>query len=199
MDQTPCSSSFVLLRSTVPRCFLILICTLSILQITYGGRVTDKWDQRCLSTILKTFFAPHTLDDNYKYSPSGIYYAPNMNTIAEYRSYIDQLPIIDEPEIFGLHENANIAFQVKYWVALPGNVHTWHKILKWGSHSIIKNKSRHDIYRCTSKCLICQQVVNGGNGPKRNWLFYFYCWKTLLAFRFIVYPSSCNKRLTKIT
>lgn len=85
---------------------------LSFVQITYGGRVTDKWDQRCLSTILKTFFAPNTLEEGYKYSPSGVYYAPNMNTIVEYRSYIDQLPLIDEPEIFGLHENANIAFQV---------------------------------------------------------------------------------------
>lgn len=35
-----------------------------------------------------------------------------MNTIVEYRQYIDGLPLIDEPEIFGLHENANIAFQV---------------------------------------------------------------------------------------
>lgn len=74
--------------------------------------MTDKWDQRCLSTILKTFFAPNTLDEAYKYSPSGVYYAPDMNTIAEYRQYIDGLPLIDEPEIFGLHENANIAFQV---------------------------------------------------------------------------------------
>lgn len=74
--------------------------------------MTDKWDQRCLSTILKTFFAPNTLDEGYTYSPSAVYYAPDMNTIVEYRQYIDGLPLIDEPEIFGLHENANIAFQV---------------------------------------------------------------------------------------
>ena len=40
-------------------------------QITYGGRVTDAWDQRCLRTILKSFFYPATLEKGYKYSPSG--------------------------------------------------------------------------------------------------------------------------------
>ena len=41
-------------------------------EITYGGRVTDAWDQRCLRTILKTFFHPKTLEEDYSFSPSGI-------------------------------------------------------------------------------------------------------------------------------
>nr|XP_054751474.1 dynein axonemal heavy chain 6-like isoform X1 [Lytechinus pictus]XP_054751475.1 dynein axonemal heavy chain 6-like isoform X1 [Lytechinus pictus] len=80
-------------------------------EITYGGRVTDAWDQRCLRTILRRFFAPYTLEENYKYSESGIYYSPDMDTLGEYRKYIEDLPIIDEPEIFAMHENANISFQ----------------------------------------------------------------------------------------
>lgn len=44
---------------------------------------------------------------------AGIYYAPMLDTIAEYRQYIEGLPQIDEPEIFGMHENANIAFQTQ--------------------------------------------------------------------------------------
>ena len=40
-------------------------------QITYGGRVTDAWDQRCLTTILGRFFAPAILEDGYKFSESG--------------------------------------------------------------------------------------------------------------------------------
>ncbi|XP_056004113.1 dynein axonemal heavy chain 6-like isoform X1 [Ostrea edulis] len=82
-------------------------------MITYGGRVTDAIDQRCLETILKTFFYPNTLEEGYKYSPSGIYYAPDLPTLQEYRDYIETLPIVDEPEIFGMHENANIAFQAE--------------------------------------------------------------------------------------
>lgn len=42
----------------------------------------------------------------------GIYYPPDGDVIATYRDYIESLPFNDEPEIFGMHENANIAFQV---------------------------------------------------------------------------------------
>ncbi|KAM6971776.1 dynein axonemal heavy chain 6 [Aplochiton taeniatus] len=80
-------------------------------EITYGGRVTDAWDQRCLRTILKGFFAPYTLQKDYAYSKSGIYYAPEADSLKDYKSYIESLPIIDDPEIFGMHENANLAFQ----------------------------------------------------------------------------------------
>lgn len=91
-------------------------------EITYGGRVTDGWDQRCLRTILKTFFARETLQENYKYSPSGIYYAPEATTLNDYRQYIDGLPLIDEPQIFGLHENANIAFQRQETTSLVNTI-----------------------------------------------------------------------------
>ncbi|XP_016084420.1 dynein heavy chain 6, axonemal [Sinocyclocheilus grahami] len=80
-------------------------------EITYGGRVTDAWDQRCLRTILKSFFSPATLEDSYTYSKSGIYFAPNSDRLTEYKQYIEDLPLIDDPDVFGMHENANLAFQ----------------------------------------------------------------------------------------
>ncbi|ODM98966.1 Dynein heavy chain 6, axonemal [Orchesella cincta] len=80
-------------------------------QITYGGRITDNWDQRCLTTILKTFLSPPTLKRDHKYSPSGIYFAPDYPLINDFIEYVDGLPIIDEPEIFGMHDNATITFQ----------------------------------------------------------------------------------------
>uniref|UniRef100_A0A7M4FAQ3 Dynein axonemal heavy chain 6 n=1 Tax=Crocodylus porosus TaxID=8502 RepID=A0A7M4FAQ3_CROPO len=82
-------------------------------EITYGGRVTDTWDQRCLHTILKRFFAPETLEDDYKYSESGVYFAPVADTLQDFKEYIENLPLIDDPEIFGMHENANLVFQRK--------------------------------------------------------------------------------------
>ncbi|XP_060520964.1 dynein axonemal heavy chain 6 [Cylas formicarius] len=82
-------------------------------EITYGGRVTDYWDLRCLKTILKIFFSPQILTEDYKYSESGIYYCPNYEKLQQYRNFIDDFPLIEEPEIFGMHENANIAFQIQ--------------------------------------------------------------------------------------
>ncbi|XP_070782457.1 dynein axonemal heavy chain 6 [Enoplosus armatus] len=80
-------------------------------EITYGGRVTDAWDQRCLRTILKGFFSLQTLEPSYTYSSSGIYYAPETDELEQYKKYIESLPILDDPEVFGMHENANLAFQ----------------------------------------------------------------------------------------
>jgi hypothetical protein len=45
---------------------------------------------------------------------SGIYYPPEFEGLADYRQFIDNLPMNDEPEVFGMNENANIAFQVGF-------------------------------------------------------------------------------------
>ena len=47
-----------------------------------------------------------------RYSESGIYYPGGFNTIEEYNAYVDTFPFADDPDIFGLHPNANIAYQV---------------------------------------------------------------------------------------
>ena len=91
-------------------------------EITYGGRVTDFLDQRCLRTVLGIFFEPKTLDEDYKYSTSGIYYAPSFEKIEQYREFIENLPMNDEPEIFGMHVNANIAFQIQETAAIVNTI-----------------------------------------------------------------------------
>lgn len=42
-------------------------------EITYGGRVTDDWDRRCLLTVLSKYLNEEALNDNYHFSDSGIY------------------------------------------------------------------------------------------------------------------------------
>lgn len=54
-----------------------------------------------------------TAEPKYTYSASGVYHPPEDGLLADYRSYIDKLPLDDPPEIFGMHENANIAFNLK--------------------------------------------------------------------------------------
>ncbi|XP_074097467.1 dynein heavy chain at 16F [Cotesia typhae] len=82
-------------------------------EITYGGRITDNWDLRCLKTILDNFFSPKIFNKDYIYSPSGVYYCPKLKTLEEYKNFVETFPIIDEPEIFGMHENANITYQLR--------------------------------------------------------------------------------------
>lgn len=80
-------------------------------HINYGGRVTDDNDRRCLIDILFKYCCNDSLKDTYKFSESGIYFAPIDGKIEDYRNYIDSLPLNDNPEIFGLHENANINYE----------------------------------------------------------------------------------------
>jgi dynein heavy chain len=77
-------------------------------ESNYGGRVTDPHDRRCIAYILTDFYCPEILSDNYRFSPSGIYYAPPLNNLDGYIEYIRQLPINQMPEAFGLHANANL-------------------------------------------------------------------------------------------
>jgi dynein heavy chain len=78
-------------------------------ECNYGGRVTDDKDRRCIMNILDDFYTPSIIDDNYKFSSSGVYYAPMNGTINNFCDYVRGLPFNEGPEIFGLHENANIS------------------------------------------------------------------------------------------
>ena len=43
-----------------------------------------------------------------RFSPSGMYYAPEHGEYQSYVEYMKSLPITPNPEVFGLHENADI-------------------------------------------------------------------------------------------
>jgi dynein heavy chain len=77
-------------------------------HINYGGRVTDDNDRICLLTNLNKYCRQESLTDNYQFSPQGIYYTPKDTTHQGYLDYIDTWPLNDDPEIFGMHYNANI-------------------------------------------------------------------------------------------
>ncbi|KAJ6638438.1 Dynein axonemal heavy chain 6, partial [Pseudolycoriella hygida] len=81
-------------------------------QITWGGRVTDFWDQRCLTVILNHFCSENTAKKNYIYSKSGVYACPEGKTVEAFKSYVYQLPATDDPDVFGMHENANLIFRI---------------------------------------------------------------------------------------
>ncbi|OQR82552.1 dynein heavy chain [Achlya hypogyna] len=80
-------------------------------QINYGGRVTDDWDRRCLTSILNGFYTPAVLQDSYRFSASGTYFAPAAADLVSVVAYFEGLPVHASPEIFGMHENANVTFE----------------------------------------------------------------------------------------
>lgn len=77
-------------------------------ECNYGGRVTEGLDRRTLMVLLEDYYNESLLDDGYKFSPSGIYYAPKHGEYDSYIEYAKSLPQFPEPEIFGFHSNAAI-------------------------------------------------------------------------------------------
>lgn len=78
-------------------------------ECNYGGRVTEDKDRRLLMVLLKDVYNMQTFsDDSYKFSPSGIFYAPKHTDYEGYIEYIKNLPQFPDPEVYGFHENAAI-------------------------------------------------------------------------------------------
>ena len=78
-------------------------------EINYGGRVTDDKDRRLINNLLLNFINEGVCrEGEYEFSSSGVYRAIEATEIRGFYGYIKQLPIVPKPEIFGLHENADI-------------------------------------------------------------------------------------------
>nr|XP_039247972.1 dynein heavy chain 6, axonemal-like [Styela clava] len=79
-------------------------------EVVYGGRVTDHWDRRCLDSTLRKFYCENLKDSNYTYSEDGVYKPVDGDiTFAEVQEYLEQLPLVDSPDVFGMHDNAERA------------------------------------------------------------------------------------------
>jgi dynein heavy chain len=85
-----------------------------IADVTYGGRITDVWDKRTNSSLMRKFFCDEILDDAYRFDSKdrkeeqnpedteGYFCAPPTCSIAETRAFVSRFPISDPPETFGL-------------------------------------------------------------------------------------------------
>ncbi|XP_073998137.1 dynein axonemal heavy chain 3-like isoform X3 [Rhodnius prolixus] len=92
-------------------------------ECNYGGRVTDDKDRRLLNSILSIYYNNQVVtEDNYAFSPSGTYYIPDKTDYDGILKYIETLPFIPHPEVFGLHENADITKNNKETNELLGSI-----------------------------------------------------------------------------
>ncbi|XP_067125373.1 dynein axonemal heavy chain 8-like isoform X2 [Centruroides vittatus] len=78
-------------------------------EVQYGGRVTDDLDKRLLSTLTKVYFGEHMFQDEFSFYIG--YRMPRCNKRDEYIKFIEDLPAVDTPLVFGLHNNADITYQ----------------------------------------------------------------------------------------
>lgn len=65
--------------------------------------MTDDWDRVLLLSILQKFYNEDILQEGYAFSNSGIYFVPTHSRVDEIQKYIEELPLAEEPEVFGMH------------------------------------------------------------------------------------------------
>uniref|UniRef100_A0AAG5CMJ1 Dynein heavy chain 3, axonemal n=1 Tax=Anopheles atroparvus TaxID=41427 RepID=A0AAG5CMJ1_ANOAO len=83
-------------------------------ECNYGGRVTDDKDRRLLMALLGRIYNQETIDtDHFQLTESGRYRVPELPTKQNSVAYIATLPSIAHPEVFGLHENADITRNIE--------------------------------------------------------------------------------------
>jgi len=79
--------------------------------INYGGRVTDYIDLRTIDVIMKSFYDPNILTPGFKFDDEGVFFShdPDENDPhASYLEYIESLPLVASPAVFGMHDNAKV-------------------------------------------------------------------------------------------
>eukprot|EP01015_Nassula_variabilis_P031715 TRINITY_DN7218_c0_g1_i11.p1 TRINITY_DN7218_c0_g1~~TRINITY_DN7218_c0_g1_i11.p1 ORF type:complete len:581 (+),score=130.90 TRINITY_DN7218_c0_g1_i11:162-1904(+) len=83
-------------------------------EAMYGGRVTDDNDRRVLVTYLDEYMGDFLFDKNNEFIfaelPDYRYTVPKQINTEVLAANIQELPIINSPEIFGLHPNAEITY-----------------------------------------------------------------------------------------
>ncbi|CAG9857423.1 unnamed protein product [Phyllotreta striolata] len=79
-------------------------------EVQYGGRVTDDFDKRLLTTFTQVWFCDVLLRPGFEFYKN--YKVPQTRNLQGYLDYINSLPATDSPEVFGLHANADITYQI---------------------------------------------------------------------------------------
>jgi dynein heavy chain len=66
-----------------------------------------------MMNILSDVYTPNVVRvDQFKMSPSGIYFIPSDGPLSSYMDYIRTLPFVNNPEVFGMNDNADISYAI---------------------------------------------------------------------------------------
>ncbi|KAH8257767.1 hypothetical protein KR038_000855 [Drosophila bunnanda] len=85
-------------------------------EVMYGGRVIDDFDRRITNCYMNEYMGDFLFDEFnsfHFYEDENVDYClPDEETVLkeDYIAHIDKLPLVNKPDVFGLHPNAEIGY-----------------------------------------------------------------------------------------
>ena len=92
-------------------------------DVVYGGKVTESFDSRILRVHLSELFDENALNQEW-FKPSELpgYRVKFDTDKSSFRSFIDALPSMDNPALFGQHTNAEMTSRVEEVNCMLSNI-----------------------------------------------------------------------------
>lgn len=83
-------------------------------EVMYGGRVIDSYDRRVSKVYVDEYFGDFVFDAfqpfHFYRDEQVDYFVPPAGDRSAYLEFIEHLPLVNSPEVFGLHPNAEISY-----------------------------------------------------------------------------------------
>ncbi|KAJ8963302.1 hypothetical protein NQ318_018771 [Aromia moschata] len=83
-------------------------------EVMYGGRVIDDFDRRIIGIYMDEYMGDFLFDTfqpfHFYHDSTVDYVIPPDGNKEDYIAFIDELPLANSPEVFGLHSNAEIGY-----------------------------------------------------------------------------------------
>ncbi len=76
-------------------------------EVQYGGRVTDDFDKRLLNTFCRVWFHENMFSESFKFYQG--YTIPRCNILADFKAHIEELPMVDSPEVSKRTHNLKVS------------------------------------------------------------------------------------------
>ncbi|CAD6994119.1 unnamed protein product [Ceratitis capitata] len=85
-------------------------------EVMYGGRVIDDFDRRITRIYMDEYMGDFLFDTfnpfHFYHDENVDYYIPEEDVVLkeDFIAHIDKLPLVNKPDVFGLHPNAEIGY-----------------------------------------------------------------------------------------
>ncbi len=91
-----------------------ILFNLIYFQVMYGGMAIDDFDRRVLKNYMDEYMGDFIFDTfqpfHFYHDEQVDYFIPKDGTRDQYLEVIEELPLVNTPQVFGLHSNAEIGY-----------------------------------------------------------------------------------------